>query len=353
MLSWSYNTFIAYLVVALAVSAVHASDEFQPTRRGHANLKRMIKKREPQQEPPTVIPVIGAGQDPAENPPVTTTSAEVSTTAASTTAVSETLSTTASSTGASGIPDLVNTLLSGLVSGTTSATTSQTSSSTSSSSSVSSTATTSSSSTPTTEAPTTPPPPPAPVVTSTHSGSTSTVIKTQEQADAATSVPAPTGAAATKSKTLEIIIIVASSIGGIAILWTVFRKWKLGRSSKFDERLQPIDWQKPTGENNNNNDIMPGVRRAPSSASSFHSASVHGHHGDAANLQPIPEHDFTAGVAPVGGYADLARGPSPPMGQVHSGAALGRGYEYDNGVPLHHQAGGAYGAYDYQGGARY
>lgn len=116
MLSWSYNTFIAYLVVALAVSAVHASDEFQPTRRGHAHLKRMIRKREPQQEPPTVIPVIGAGQDPAENPPVTTTSVEVSTTAESTTAVSETTSTTASSTGASGIPDLVNTLLSGLVS---------------------------------------------------------------------------------------------------------------------------------------------------------------------------------------------------------------------------------------------
>lgn len=149
-----------------------------------------------------------------------------------------------------------------------------------------------------------------------------------------------------------VLIIIASSIGGIAILWTIFRKWKLGRSSKFDERLQPIDWQ-PTDDRNDG--IIPAHRRAPSNASSFHSASAHGHNGrvnsngGTSNLQPIPDHDFTAGVAPIGGYADLARGPSPPMGEVNRGAALGRGYEYDNGVPLHHQAGGAYGAYDYQG----
>lgn len=157
------------------------------------------------------------------------------------------------------------------------------------------------------------------------------------------------------------IIIVASSVGGIAILWTIFRKWKLGRSSKFDERLQPIDWQ-PTDDRDDG--IIPNHRRVHSGASSFHSASAHGHPsggsnnrgnagGPAQNLQPLPDHDFTAGVAPIGGYADLARGPSPPMGEVHRGPAAGvgmtRGYEYDNAVPLHHQAGGNYGAYDYQG----
>lgn len=152
-----------------------------------------------------------------------------------------------------------------------------------------------------------------------------------------------------------VLIIIASSIGGIAILWTIFRKWKLGRSSKFDERLQPIDWQ-PTDDHRDDG-IIPAHRRAPSNASSFHSASAHGHNnggrannaGAPSNLQPIPDHDFTAGVAPIGGYADLARGPSPPMGEMNRGVALQRGYEYDNSVPLHHQAGGAYGNYDHQG----
>jgi hypothetical protein len=151
-----------------------------------------------------------------------------------------------------------------------------------------------------------------------------------------------------------ILIIIASSLGGIAILWTVFRKWKLARSSKFNDRLQPIDWQPTDGERDEG--VTP--RRTPSNASSFHSASAHGHAnggrggvgGRTSPLQPIPDHDFTPGAVPIGGYADLARGPSPPMGEVNRGATMGREYEYDHGVPLHHQAGpGAYAAYDYQG----
>jgi hypothetical protein len=181
---------------------------------------------------------------------------------------------------------------------------------------------------------------------------TVTVVASDTSQDAdSNEVPKPTGAALVKSTTLMIIIIIASSLGGIFILWTVFRKWKLGRSSKFDERLQPIDWQAPTAGQDDG--IIPALRRAPSDASSFHSASAHGHNNgrgtNNTNLQPIPDHDFTAGAVPIGGYADLARGPSPPMVEMNRGATMGRGYEYDNGVPLHHQAGGAYGAYDYHG----
>jgi len=165
-----------------------------------------------------------------------------------------------------------------------------------------------------------------------------------------------------------ILIIIASSIGGVAILWTIFRKWKLARSSKFDERLQPIDWQ-PTDDRDDG--IIPAHRRAPSNASSFHSGSAHGNgmgggygatsdhgHGGynrsvAPQLQPIPDHDFTPGAAPVGGYADLARGPSPPMTEaMNLGPSMNAPYDYDRGVPLHHQAGGAYAAYEHQG-ARY
>jgi len=185
-----------------------------------------------------------------------------------------------------------------------------------------------------------------------------TVVAT-ENPEEATSVPEPTGSAQVKSTTLMVLIIIASSLGGIAILWTIFRKWKLGRSSKFDERLQPIDWQ-PTEADRDDAAPIPTHRRAPSNASSFHSSSVHGHTNGGTQdrtspLQPIPDHDFTPGAVPVGGYADLARDPSPPMSEVNRGhMPMARGYEYDNAVPLHYQAGpGAYGAYDYNQGVRY
>ena len=73
--------------------------------------------------------------------------------------------------------------------------------------------------------------------------------------------------------------------------------------------------------------------------------SDHGH--GTTGLQPIPDHDFTAGAtlgAPVGGYADLARGPSPgpQMGQLNRGPSVNRGFD-GYGNP---QA-----AYDYNGNA--
>jgi len=155
------------------------------------------------------------------------------------------------------------------------------------------------------------------------------------------------------------LIAVAASVGGIAILWTIFRKWKLSSSKEFDRRLNPItDWQPTNGEDD---DPISTLRRAPSSSSSFHSG---GGSGDghipprSVGLAPL-DHDFTAGsgnTALIGGYADLARASStnPPMQQ-----ALGRGpsfnHGYDIGVPLHHQTGyGIHDAYDYNdGSARY
>ena len=141
------------------------------------------------------------------------------------------------------------------------------------------------------------------------------------------------------------IIAVAASIGAIALAWTLFRKWKLRPSSNFDDRMQPIDWQ-PTGPEDTG---LPTHRRAGSNAShgSFHSGeghagygSNHGHGG----LDPLGEHDFTAGpqtLAPVGGYADLHRGPSPQPGMS----------ELSRGPSLTRQQYG--GAYDYNQGMRY
>ena len=102
--------------------------------------------------------------------------------------------------------------------------------------------------------------------------------------------------------------------------------------------MTPIDWQPAAGPN----DDIPGLQRNVSTAShgSFHSAGrsddSYGHGGNAgygagygaSSLQPIPDHDFTAGattLAPVGGYADLARGtsPAPQMAELSRGPSNG------------------------------
>lgn len=116
--------------------------------------------------------------------------------------------------------------------------------------------------------------------------------------------------------------------------------------------MQPIDWQ-PTAEHNRADDGIPGsLRRVTSNAShgSFHSGSDHdgrayngysgaSDQGHSNGIVDLPPHDFTPGpahLAPVGGYADLARGPSP---QPQMTEALGRGntinrsYGYDTYGP--------------------
>lgn len=117
--------------------------------------------------------------------------------------------------------------------------------------------------------------------------------------------------------------------------------------------MQPIDWQPGVTGGGNEDSGLPGHRRALSRSSSFHSGSANSHavvEGGAAAggyggtpLNPIPDHDFTAGpanLAPVGGYADLARGATPqPMMQEHHGLApsVNRPVQYDQyGVPPHH-----------------
>ena len=136
-----------------------------------------------------------------------------------------------------------------------------------------------------------------------------------------------TSSATTASKTaITVLAVIAGSAAAVFIGWTIIRKWKFKPSSSFEDRMAPIDWQP---EEQHDNGLPGSLRRNVSTAShgSFHSSSAHddndsyGHGSNyggstygAANLQPIPDHDFTAGnatLAPVGGYADLSRGPSP------------------------------------------
>ena len=185
---------------------------------------------------------------------------------------------------------------------------------------------------------------------------TSTVVPTitrTQSVDAAqdTGTAAPvSGAAVAKGNTFTVIIAVAASIGGAAILWTIFRKWKLSSSKKFDQRLNPItNWQPDASDDNG---IIPNHRRPSSRASSFHSGSGHAH-SNSGNREF--DHDFTAGAAnnsaPIGGYADLARGtgPMPPMQEHLTRGPSFNNRAYDMGVPIHHQAFPAQDTY----GARY
>lgn len=159
---------------------------------------------------------------------------------------------------------------------------------------------------------------------------------------------------------MTVIIAIAASVGGIAILWTIFRKWKLSSSKEFDRRLNPIDWQPTTG---GADDVDP-IRRRASNSSSLRSGAGNGStrggaggyatssNGHGAS-NPFDDFDSPAhSSAPVGGYADLSRGPSPTQMQEHGvsrGPSFNRGY--DAPVPLHHQA---YGQDAYNpAGARY
>lgn len=322
------------LTLFVCLTLILSLSQAKLQQRDHVNLNRVVKKRIPS---PQVNgngspfgPVAGAAAVPSSSSATSTSVTSVSDSSTLSGSRTESASSTSSALSAS----IVST------NSTLSTSQSTSSSTTSSTSSVASTT-----SQPLNLSP-------VPVAEVPASTAKSTVTRTQSVgADSSTGVPAlQSGAAKTKSTTLTVLIIVASSIGGVAILWTIFRKWKLGRSSKFDERLQPIDWQ-PT---NPDDGIIPSHRRSPSSASSFHSGTGHGHSANRAVAYAIPDHDFTAPPshsAPIGGYADLARGSAtqPPM-QEHltRGPSLSR--TYDMGVPLHHQVGhGNHDPYDYNG----
>jgi len=348
-------TFFLYIALALTLVAAKGPANVNVIRRDHINLTRLIKKRAPQTGQ-GLGALIGAAPDPSKQSSSTSSAVQTSTTGVTQTSSSATLPTPSS------VP---------LVSPT-----SVTSTSTSSDSTLSS-QTSSASSNATSSALSTTSAPPSttsaaqtsqtlnvvgvsstPVVSVPDNTQTITQTATGQAASATAPASAAGATTSTKKTTLTVLIVIASCIGGIAVIWTIIRKWKFRPSSQFEDRMQPIDWQ-PTS--NPDDGIVPAHRRL-SNASSFHSGSGHidgaglgggyGATSDHSNgLAPLPDHDFTPGpatLAPVGGYADLARGPSsqPQMQQ-----ALSRGPSATRpnfSVPIHHQA--AYGAQDPYGG---
>jgi hypothetical protein len=338
MLSFSSKLFISLVYLFIAFSSLVQSHELTFNRRDHGP-KRFLKNRS-LPDPPLVANV--AALPSASSDSQVATSIISQSTASDT---SPTITSSLASTSAISPPtDAASTIAS---SQSTSSIASSRSSSTATNASTSSTSASTSQTSANTNINLTPI-----TIIPTASVVASTITSTQSLSATASSTATPqtqSASSKTKSTTVTVLIAIAASVGGIAILWTIFRKWKLSSSKEFDRRLNPItDWQPTNGED----DLISTLRRAPSSSSSFHSGG--GGSGDG-HL----DHDFTAGpgnTAPIGGYADLARASStnPPMQQ-----ALGRGpsfnHGYDVGVPLHHQTGyGIHDAYDYNGGsARY
>ncbi|KAI6162080.1 hypothetical protein EDD17DRAFT_1819111 [Pisolithus thermaeus] len=318
--------FLLVLYVSLIFCVTVHANMVESHRRSHGSLGRLIKKRSSgggglgnvladvqstsQVASPTVA---GAAQTSDSAAAAPTTSAA----AAAATSASPTSASPASASSSSG--GLLGSVVGGILS------TTATSASSSPSSSIAITTHTTSG-TPTTQAAvgsvTT-----SPAEQQQQQQSPSVYYVTSSSSSTPTSSSAPESASTLSHTAVTVLIVIAVSIGAAVILWTVIRKWKFRPSSNFEDRMQPIDWR-PDGRRGQRHS-----RHAPSHLQRRGCSSS------------IPDHDFTPGpahFAPVGGYADLARGPTlsaEPVMQEALGRApsINHQYQYDQyGVPLHH-----------------
>lgn len=302
----STTLFITLALLIAASTVVEASLDLPLQQRNHLNhVNRMIRKRSPSPQDDPLPVVIGAAPNPgASSSGVGTGSTGASASATDTSAAVSSTTSDAASASTTGTD-------------TTSASSTGTDTTTTSGTSTSGTDTSTGTPSPTAtqQAPETTPAPLETIVqTQTDKVKSTKTVVTSVQASA-TVLPELTGAAKVGSNVVTILIAIVASIGGILIIWTIFRKWKLGSSKKFEERMNPIDWRPETNEESG----LPSRRL--SSGSSYRGPS------SARSADPL-DHDFTAGpthgVSPVGGYADMSRGTSPTMRE--------RGYEFGGPV---------------------
>ncbi|KAF8528269.1 hypothetical protein JB92DRAFT_801553 [Gautieria morchelliformis] len=344
------------LVFALSLILTVAAHSDTPLSRRHAPaVNRMIKKRAGLI---SIIDNAAAPQDPAQQasanvaatsasptsntdtvtPANTQSSVNPQPTAKSATTNSVATQTTSASAQSSSastaiIPSILNSVLPQSANSTTSSSSSTSSTSTSSSST--SLTLSSSSSTPSSTQSSTPTAAPQ-----SQTGGGAITLTTTTPAASATASPASASGSVTKLQRNTIIILVAigASIGAAGIIWTIIRKWKFRPSSSFEDRMQPIDWQ-PTTEPHEDRDMTERLSRNGSTRShgSFTSGNNHGSNHDNLTVD-LPPHDFTPGaahLAPVGGYADLQRGPSPQP-DLHRGPSFRTPGDYQYEIPNPH-----------------
>lgn len=148
------------------------------------------------------------------------------------------------------------------------------------------------------------------------------------------------------------LIVAAACVVGAAAIWTIIRKWKFGASRRFEDRLEPVNWEPPATSGLPMDERDPTAvaiargnsvnsQRARTSFGSSEGTHLGGPAGGSVAPDFPPAHDFTAGplhLAAGAGYADLQRGPSPAPSMNYS--AYGQQYSTPN----------PYDAYDYNSG---
>ncbi|EIW86868.1 hypothetical protein CONPUDRAFT_86804 [Coniophora puteana RWD-64-598 SS2] len=352
-------TLLLYVSLILACVAIVDANSFDTHRRDH----RLIKMRAPAEFARGLLglgdnnPTSSSSADSASASPSSSASATdsaASSSASSSVASasgSQSLTGTSSAASTTGSTGPLGSLVDGLLPTVSSAST------TASSTSASTTSTASSTPQPT-SAPHTSATPVQ--ITSNSNGYVVTITSDPAAPSPTTNNDSSQGAAATITHATWISIgAVFGGIIGVAVIWTIFRKWKFRKSREFDDRMAPIDWL-PPDDNSHRDSGLPGSSRRYSNASSFHSGnanedSVHGHGGYASAQHPIPDHDFTAGaahLAPIGGYADLARGasPQPQMHDLHRGVSMSRPMPTASPAPSYHPGYDQYGMPVHHGG---
>lgn len=158
------------------------------------------------------------------------------------------------------------------------------------------------------------------------------------------------------------IIVVASVVGAVGIGWTLFRKWKLRPSGRFDEKMRPIDFS-PHAGGMGDDFLEKTLQRSASNVSADRQRQALVAELDHNHVPGVPEHDFTAGTGYAG--AGVGAGVGAGAGYAYHSQAYDDYYQQQQGThgypPMPHgshalqgQAYGrqeedAYGGYDYPG----
>ncbi|KAG7527483.1 hypothetical protein FFLO_06889 [Filobasidium floriforme] len=156
----------------------------------------------------------------------------------------------------------------------------------------------------------------------TLSSAASLVRTTARAVTASASVSAAAGSSEQGSSKLSVgktamivIIVVASVIVGALAVWTIIRKWKLGPSKKFDERMQPLDFSPHSGMPDpflektrnrfSNSSVSSADRQRRQFVSELDAAEQekYAYETQPNYLHGVPSHDFTAPPTAGGGVA--------------------------------------------------
>ncbi|KAG9011603.1 hypothetical protein FRB94_000784 [Tulasnella sp. JGI-2019a] len=382
------STLLVLVATPQSANALSNSPYQAPHAARHAHVgKRMVKRFAA-----AALPAVGdtgstttaAGAAAAQPAAPTTTSAAAAAggggaaAAATTTAAADQTTTAAANAATTTTTSADNNIIGGLISNIVPGSSSTTATAAASTASTSSAAATTSSAAPTSNTvaaastPATSATPTSALPASTARASTVSVAKTAASATA-TSENTTSSSSSIGKNTMIAIAVIAGSIGGAAAIWTLIRKWKLGPSSRFEERMQPIEWNPDGGSGGSG--IEKGIGGADektygaaaagvvganrlgrsgstgSQGSSFRSGEGQQNLGrnvtGNANMNMFaehevglpPPHDFTAGPSqvPYGaydnynagpGYVDLQRnvsGAGALARQPSNGAGLSRG----------------------------